>query len=242
MNTLLSYNRSLKLFAMILTAIALSGSIFAQSVASKSQNRPNIIFIMADELGYGDLGSYGQKVIKTPHIDKLAEDGLRFTQCYAGATVCAPSRSVLMTGKHTGQTTGRNSAITVAPYYGPSMVTGTEPEDGNSISDSELTLRWSEADGAVSYNVYISEDANALRAASMESASFVGNITETSWQLSNPEKGKAYFWAIDAVGKKGIRKGEINSVIYGYPTSGNDNKNNEIGLEYELRQGLSHQQ
>ena len=60
----------------------------------------------------------------------------------------------------------------------------------------------------------------------MESASFVGNITE---QLSNPEKGKAYFWAIDAVGKKGIRKGEINSVIYGDATSVNDNKNNEIG-------------
>lgn len=71
--------------------------------------KPNIIFVMADDLGYGDLGCYGQQVIKTPHIDQLAANGLRFTQCYAGSTVCAPSRSVLMTGKHTGHTTVRGN-------------------------------------------------------------------------------------------------------------------------------------
>lgn len=54
--------------------------------------RPNIIFIMADDLGYGDLGCYGQKRIQTPNIDRLAAEGMRFTQCYAGASVCAPSR------------------------------------------------------------------------------------------------------------------------------------------------------
>ncbi len=64
--------------------------------------RPNIIFIMADDLGYGDLGSYGQTKIPTPHLDQLAAEGLRFTQAYAGSTVCAPSRNVLMTGRHTG--------------------------------------------------------------------------------------------------------------------------------------------
>src|SRR6266850_1558730 len=66
--------------------------------------KPNIIFIMADDLGYGDLGCYGQAKIKTPNIDRLAAEGMRFTQCYAGSTVCAPSRSALMTGQHTGHT------------------------------------------------------------------------------------------------------------------------------------------
>ncbi len=66
--------------------------------------KPNIIFIMADDLGYGDLGCYGQQLIQTPYIDKMAQEGMRFTQFYAGTSVCAPSRSVLMTGLHTGHT------------------------------------------------------------------------------------------------------------------------------------------
>ncbi|MFH5884949.1 arylsulfatase [Halalkalibaculum sp. DA3122] len=66
--------------------------------------KPNIVFIMADDLGYGDLGSYGQQQIKTPYLDQLAAEGMRFTQHYSGSTVCAPSRSVLMTGLHTGHT------------------------------------------------------------------------------------------------------------------------------------------
>ena len=64
--------------------------------------KPNIIFILADDLGYGDLGCYGQELIDTSNIDKLAAAGMRFTQCYAASTVCAPSRSGLMEGKHTG--------------------------------------------------------------------------------------------------------------------------------------------
>ena len=64
--------------------------------------KPNIIFILADDLGYGDVGCYGQAKIKTPHIDRLAAEGLRFTQAYAGSPVCAPSRCVLMTGLNTG--------------------------------------------------------------------------------------------------------------------------------------------
>jgi len=67
-----------------------------------SSARPNIILIMADDLGYGDLGCYGQNRILTPHIDALARGGLRFTQAYAGSAVCAPSRSSLMTGRHNG--------------------------------------------------------------------------------------------------------------------------------------------
>jgi len=65
-------------------------------------SRPNILLILADDLGYGDLGCYGQQRIATPHLDRLAAEGIRFTQAYAGSTVCAPSRCVLMTGRHTG--------------------------------------------------------------------------------------------------------------------------------------------
>ena len=67
----------------------------------RSSSHPNIIFILADDLGYADVGCYGQKLIHTPNIDKLAEEGMRFTQHYAGSTVCAPSRGVLMTGLNT---------------------------------------------------------------------------------------------------------------------------------------------
>jgi arylsulfatase A-like enzyme len=72
---------------------------------------PNILFILADDLGYGDLGCYGQKQIRTPNIDKLAAEGMRFTQCYAGSTVCAPSRCCLMTGLHTGHGRVRGNAL-----------------------------------------------------------------------------------------------------------------------------------
>ena len=64
--------------------------------------KPNVIYIMADDLGIGDLGCYGQRIIKTPAIDRLAINGIRFAQHYAGCTVSAPSRCSLMTGKHTG--------------------------------------------------------------------------------------------------------------------------------------------
>jgi arylsulfatase A len=66
--------------------------------------KPNVIFVIADDLGYGDLGCYGQKTIRTPVLDKLAAEGIRFTQHYSGSTVCAPSRSCLMTGLDTGRT------------------------------------------------------------------------------------------------------------------------------------------
>jgi arylsulfatase A len=83
----------------------LIGSQFINlSGCSGTKRNPNIILILADDLGYNELGCYGQKKIKTPNIDRLAEQGMRFTQFYSGSPVCAPSRSVLMTGKHTGHT------------------------------------------------------------------------------------------------------------------------------------------
>ena len=71
---------------------------------------PNLVLILADDLGYGDLGCFGQKTLKTPQLDKMASEGLKFSQFYAGSTVCAPSRSVLMTGKHMGRTTVRGNS------------------------------------------------------------------------------------------------------------------------------------
>ncbi len=98
-----------KLLLYVFILEFLSCSPKEKSKENKQQLRPNIIYILADDLGYGDLGCYGQKMIKTPNIDKLAEEGVRFTAHYAGSTVCAPSRSVLMTGLHTGHTTVRGN-------------------------------------------------------------------------------------------------------------------------------------
>ena len=76
---------------------------------SHAADKPNIIYILADDLGYNELGCYGQEWIKTPHIDRIASEGIRFTQHYSGQAVCAPSRCVLMTGKHTGHAYIRNN-------------------------------------------------------------------------------------------------------------------------------------
>ena len=103
---------------MKLTNIAFPGMLilsaalclFSAPPAIAAEGKPNIIFILADDLGYGDLGCYGQKLIKTPSLDRMAAEGLKFTNFYAGSTVCAPSRSVLMTGQHTGRTWVRGNA------------------------------------------------------------------------------------------------------------------------------------
>ncbi|HYE31329.1 MAG TPA: arylsulfatase, partial [Methylomirabilota bacterium] len=78
--------------------------------SAQAADKPNIIFILADDLGYGDLACYGNKRIKTPNLDRMAQEGMRFTSAYAGSTVCAPSRSALMTGQHTGHTRIRGNA------------------------------------------------------------------------------------------------------------------------------------
>lgn len=96
---------------MLAVDMILSPACIVAQVKSEGADmkQPNIILIMVDDLGYGDLGCYGQREIETPNIDKLAERGLRFTNFYAGSPVCAPSRSVLMTGQHTGHTTVRGN-------------------------------------------------------------------------------------------------------------------------------------
>ena len=85
---------------MAMGFIPLASPMAAQKVAS----RPNILLIVCDDMGYGDLGCYGQKLIDTPHLDRMAREGMRFTQAYAGSPVSAPSRASLMTGQHTGHT------------------------------------------------------------------------------------------------------------------------------------------
>jgi len=79
------------------------------AVVAQKTSRPNIIFIFADDLGYGEIGCYGQQKIETPNIDKLAKQGIRFTQFYSGSTVCAPARSSFLTGLHTGHTQVRGN-------------------------------------------------------------------------------------------------------------------------------------
>lgn len=88
--------------------IVICAGIFATGVcqvqAAKKTDRPNIIFILCDDMGYGDLGCYGQKYINTPNIDRMAQEVMRFTQAYAGSPVSAPSRATIMTGQHSGHT------------------------------------------------------------------------------------------------------------------------------------------
>lgn len=88
---------------------AMVSSYAALACAKEQEKKPNIILIVADDLGYNDLGCYGQQKILTPNLDRLAAEGMKFTQFYSGQTVCAPSRCVLMTGKHTGHAYIRNN-------------------------------------------------------------------------------------------------------------------------------------
>ena len=111
----------LVLMAAALAIATLAVACSAEPPVAKAE-RPNIVFIMVDDMGWADLGSYGSTAIQTPNLDRLAREGMRFSDAYAGHTVCAPSRCALMTGKHTGHTTVRANA-------------GTAP-----IRDSDVTI------------------------------------------------------------------------------------------------------
>jgi len=125
-----SHHLSWKFLVVVLFFLQCNGKTSEQTAAD---SRPNIIFIMADDLGYADLGCYGQKRIATPHIDRLASEGLKFTQVYAGSTVCAPSRSVLMTGQHLGHTTVRGNSSAL-------LQSASNPQGRVPLADSDITV------------------------------------------------------------------------------------------------------
>ena len=109
-----------------LVALICMLAVFFLSASVSRAARPNIVLIVADDLGYGHLGCYGQKLIRTPNIDRLAMEGLRFTQAYAGGPVCAASRAVLMTGLHNGHAPARDNVPHYATYLQESDVTVAE--------------------------------------------------------------------------------------------------------------------
>lgn len=102
-------NQKLLLGSALLVGMASTQQALARQKKAKEQTRPNVVFILADDLGYGDLSCYGQEKFETPNIDRLAQNGMRFTQCYSGTTVSAPSRSCLITGTHSGHTAIRGN-------------------------------------------------------------------------------------------------------------------------------------
>ncbi len=87
----------------------LACSLLCLSLTTAAARKPNIIYVLADDLGYGDLSCYGQSTLSTPNLDRMASEGMRFTRHYAGSTVCAPSRCVLLTGKHIGHASVRGN-------------------------------------------------------------------------------------------------------------------------------------
>jgi arylsulfatase len=109
--------------------------------AAERSDRPNIVLIVADDLGYGELGCYGQKIIETPRLDALARQGMRFTQFYSGAPVCAPARCVLMTGKHSGHAAIRNNHQPKGEVYEElNEKYGWEYPGQQPLPDAEVTL------------------------------------------------------------------------------------------------------
>jgi len=96
------YKPNLILFQFLFIILLLTSCKDGSDKGKSTEERPNIIYILADDLGYRETGAYGQTIIKTPNIDRLADEGMKFTQHYSGSPVCAPSRCVLLTGKHTG--------------------------------------------------------------------------------------------------------------------------------------------
>lgn len=132
---------------MVLLA-AWAGAGFAAAGAARAAEQPlNVVFILADDLGWGELGSFGQTRIPTPHLDRLAAEGTRLTQHYSGAPVCAPSRCVLMTGKHLGHAEVRDNANARATF--PEFTEGQYPLSADALTVAEFFRRAGYATGAM---------------------------------------------------------------------------------------------
>ena len=136
--------KNLRSFFHVLAALALAVTSLQ---AAPGTQRLNIVFILADDLGWGELGSYGQKKIPTPHLDRLAKEGTRFTQHYSGAPVCAPSRCVLMTGKHLGHAEIRGN-LPVQKRL-PQFTEGQYPLSEQAVTIAQLFQKAGYATGAM---------------------------------------------------------------------------------------------
>lgn len=175
--------RSLIIIYLIL--VQYSAVVFAQQIPEK----PNIVFILADDLGYGDVGTYGQKLILTPNIDQLAKEGVKFTDFYAGAPVCSPSRGSLLTGLNTGHSTIRgNATITggIAGKKGKQTVrrtnlSATDYTIGNVLQDAGYTTglfgKW-HVDGYDSLATPLQHGFNKF----------------SGWLINNPETYASTYW------------------------------------------------
>jgi len=119
--------------------LGISCLLAASSISDAAERAPNIVFILADDLGYSELGSYGQQKIKTPSLDQLAKDGMRFTDFYCGNAVCAPSRCVLLTGKHGGHAYIRDNGDP-GQMLPETKALGAEFPGQNPIPDEEVTI------------------------------------------------------------------------------------------------------
>ena len=130
---------------LVLLLISMLLTFACSNQGTKTEIKPNIIYILADDLGYGDLGILGQKQLKTPNIDRLASQGMTFTEHYAGSPVCGPSRCVLITGQHTGHATIRGNkayeGIGVAPLEA-SVITLPEAIKKNTNYTTAMCGRW----------------------------------------------------------------------------------------------------
>ncbi len=113
----------------------LGALVLAPCVAAQTQQKPNIVFILCDDMGWGDLGCYGQRYIQTPNIDRLAQEGMQFMQAYAGSPVSAPSRASLMTGQHSGHGLVRGNR---EYWHGVPMVRYGECEDFSRVGQHPL--------------------------------------------------------------------------------------------------------
>ena len=122
-------------------------SLFAAATSMLQAAPLNVVFIIADDLGWGELGCYGQKKIPTPNIDMLAAQGTRFTQHYSGAPVCAPSRCVLMTGKHLGHAEVRGNLQARKNF--PQFDEGQQPLSAEAVTIAQVFKKAGYATGAM---------------------------------------------------------------------------------------------
>ena len=127
--------------------MAMVGGVLTGLSSALAEEKLNVVFILADDLGFGELGSYGQEKIPTPHLDALAKQGTRFTRHYSGAPVCAPSRCVLMTGKHSGHAEIRGNRQASRSF--PQFKEGQHPISAEAVTIAEVFQKAGYATGAM---------------------------------------------------------------------------------------------